>query len=177
MVVNESNSQQITPPMVTWAQRQGVVFLTICLEDCKEPEVKIEPNSVFFKGVGGTENKPHEVTINLFKEVDSEKSAFFPRDRNIELVLKKKDDGPYWPQLTKEKQKFHWLKVDFNKWRDEDDSDDEGTGQNQDLDEIMRQIGGLGGGAGGEMDKPSFDDLEAEEDSDDEGIPDLESNE
>lgn len=52
------------------------------------------------------------------------------------MVLKKKDDGPYWQQLTKEKQKFHWLKVDFNKWKDEDDSEDEGTGQNQDLDEV-----------------------------------------
>ncbi|XP_059468757.1 prostaglandin E synthase 3 isoform X2 [Neocloeon triangulifer] len=168
---------QATPPMVTWAQRQGVVFLTICLEDCSDPEVKIEPNSVHFKGVGGTEKKPHEVTINLFKEVDPEKSASFPRGRNIEIVLKKKQDGPYWPQLTKEKQKFHWLKVDFNKWKDEDDSDEEGAGQNQDLDDIMRQIGGLGGGQGGEMDKPSFDDLDAEEDSDDEGMPDLEATE
>jgi len=42
--------------------------------------------------------------------------------------------------LTKEKQKFHWLKVDFNKWKDEDDSDEEGGGggggQNQDLDDV-----------------------------------------
>jgi hypothetical protein len=56
------------------------------------------------------------------------------------LILKKKEDGPFWPQLTKEKQKFHWLKVDFNKWKDEDDSEDEGTGQNQDLDEVKYQI-------------------------------------
>jgi len=43
--------------------------------------------------------------------------------------------------------------------------------------QIMRQIGGLGGQGGGEMgmDKPSFDDLDAEEDSDDEGMPDLEA--
>jgi hypothetical protein len=38
----------------------------------------------------------------------------------------------------------------------------------------MRQIGGLGGQGDG-MDKPSFDDLDAEEDSDDEGMPDLEA--
>jgi hypothetical protein len=41
--------------------------------------------------------------------------------------------------------------------------------------QIMRQIGGLGGGPGGDMDKPSFEDLDAEEDSDDEGMPDLET--
>jgi len=55
--------------MVMWAQRHGVVLLTICLEDCKQPEIKIEPSSVHFMGIGGTEMKPHEVTINLFKEV------------------------------------------------------------------------------------------------------------
>jgi cytosolic prostaglandin-E synthase len=55
--------------MIMWAQRQGLVFLTICLEDCKQPDIKIEPNAVHFKGIGGTDMKPHEVTINLFKEV------------------------------------------------------------------------------------------------------------
>lgn len=51
------------------------------------------------------------------------------RERQIELVLKKKEDkGPYWPHLTKEKNKYHWLKVDFNKWKDEDDSEDDMEG-------------------------------------------------
>ena len=35
----------------------------------------------------------------------------------------------------------------------------------------MSQMGGFGGGGDG---KPSFDDLDGEEDSDDEAIPDLE---
>lgn len=50
------------------------------------------------------------------------------RDRIIEFILKKKEGGPFWPHLTKEKVKYHWLKVDFNKWKDENDSDDEGMG-------------------------------------------------
>ncbi|CAG2055677.1 unnamed protein product [Timema podura] len=158
------------PPSVMWAQRAHVVFLTICLEDCKNPEIKIENDKVYFKGIGGTEKKPHEVTLNLYKEINAEKSFQFVRDRNIELVLKKKDDGPYWPQLMKDKKKYHWLKVDFNKWKDEDDSEDE-LGQSEDLEEMMRQMGGLGGAGDS---KPSFDDLEAESDSDDEELPDLE---
>lgn len=36
--------------------------------------------------------------------------------------------GPYWERLLKEKTKQHWLKIDFNKWKDEDDSDDEENG-------------------------------------------------
>uniref|UniRef100_A0A1B6HUY6 CS domain-containing protein n=1 Tax=Homalodisca liturata TaxID=320908 RepID=A0A1B6HUY6_9HEMI len=163
-------NDEVIPPPIMWAQRTNCIFLTVCLEDCKNPEIRLEPESVYFKGVGGTEKKHHEIAIPLFKEIDPEKSAKFVRDRNIEIILKKKEEGPYWPQLTKEKNKYHWLKVDFNKWKDEDDSEDEfGGGQSEDLEEMMRSMGGLGGGDS----KPNFDgDLES--DSDDEELPDLE---
>lgn len=81
-------------------------------------------------------------TPNNFKFVATDviffgqKSVKCIRDRNIELVLKKKEeDGPYWPHLMKDKKKYHWLKVDFNKWKDEDDSEDD-VGQSEDLEEV-----------------------------------------
>ena len=43
----------------------------------------------------------------------------------------KKEAGPYWPHLLKEKTKQHWLTVDFNRWMDEDDTDDEEGNHNQ----------------------------------------------
>jgi prostaglandin-E synthase len=36
----------------------------------------------------------------------------------------------------KDKKKYHWLKVDFNKWKDEDDSEDD-VGQSEDLEEVQ----------------------------------------
>ena len=38
----------------------------------------------------------------------------------------------------KDKQKKHWLKIDFNRWRDEDDSEPEENGgaEEQDLDDV-----------------------------------------
>ena len=54
----------------------------------------------------------------------------------IEFALEKKDAGPYWDRLLKEKNKYHWLKTDFNKWKDEDESDNEEGGQ--DLEEVSR---------------------------------------
>lgn len=60
------------PPSVMWAQRNNIIFLTICLEDCKNPEIKIDSDKVYFHGVGGTEKKDHEITIPLFKEIDPE---------------------------------------------------------------------------------------------------------
>jgi prostaglandin-E synthase len=42
-------------------------------------------------------------------------------------VIPKKESGPFWPRLLKSDKKVHWVKIDFNKWKDEDDvSEDEG---------------------------------------------------
>ena len=37
--------------------------------------------------------------------------------RSVKCLLPRKEAGEYWPRLTKEKQKIHWLKVDFARWR------------------------------------------------------------
>lgn len=65
----------VIPPPIMWAQRTNCLFLTVCLEDCKEPEIRLEPGLVFFKGIGGTEKKHHELTIPLYKEIDPEVSV------------------------------------------------------------------------------------------------------
>jgi len=167
---------QIIPPPVMWAQRSNILYVTICLEDCKDPTIRIEADKIYFKGIGGTEKKTHEVTINLFKEIDPDKTLQSPKGRNFEMVLYKRESGPFWPRLTKENKKFHWLKSDFNKWQDEDESDDEGgNGMGQSLEDMVRQMGGLGGTES----KPSFDDLDLGDevdgpDSDDDEMPDLE---
>merc|ERR1712061_577049 len=171
----EDFSFEPVPPMVMWAQRPNLIILTICVEDCKDPEIKVESDKLIFKGVGGPEKKQHELTINFFKDIDTEKTKYAVRDRVIEFALEKKDgEGPYWKRLVKEEKKQHWLKVDFNKWRYEDESDDE-AGGGQDLEQMMSQMGGLGGaggmpgmggmggmpgmGGGGKMERPSLDDL------------------
>ncbi|XP_014227501.1 prostaglandin E synthase 3 [Trichogramma pretiosum] len=169
---------QIPPPPVIWAQRSNILYVTVCLEDCKNPTIRIEPDKIYFKSVGGVDGKEHEVTINLYKEIDPEKSVKTPKGRIYEMILSKKEPGPFWPRLTKENKKFHWLKSDFNKWQDEDESDDEvGNMDPNSLEEMMRQMGGLGG-AGNNMAKPNFDDLdndaEGDDDSDDDEMPDLE---
>jgi len=191
------------PPPVMWAQRRPGVFLTICLEDCKDPVVEVKTSGVHFKGTGGTDKKEYELELELFDEIDPDKSSHKNKGRVIEFELKKSKDS-YWPRLTKGSEKKHWLKVDFSRWKDEDDSEDEGMGGEgppggpggaTDFEEMMRQMGGLSGGGMGGMpgmggmagmpgmgglagmgDKPSLDDLEKETDSDDEDdeLPDLE---
>lgn len=177
------SNEILTPPAVLWAQRKEEVLLTFNVET-KDPTIKIEKDSVYFKGVSVPEKKPHEVTIQLYDAVVPETSTFVNKGRQIEMVLRKeKRDAAYWPSLTKDKKKPHYLKIDFNKWRDEDEDVEEGAfpggpdgmggpGGNMDIEEMLRSMGGGGLGGGDKSEKPSFDDLD--DDSDDENLPDLE---
>ena len=76
------------------------------------------------------DKQKYETILNLFGEIKPEDSKWSNRDRGAEFVLIKKESGPYWKRLLKEDTKYHWLKVDFNRWKDEDDSDDEAGGGN-----------------------------------------------
>ena len=153
-------------PSVVWAQRPKIVFVTINVSDVKEPEIKVrrkkrklhvilknplhfqvEKNSLYFKGTAAADKKVYELNMKLLKEIDPEKTKYQVRDRCIEFALEKVEEGPYWERLLEEKTKQHWLKVDFGKWKDEDDSDEEAGGG--DLEDMMANMGGLGGGMGG----------------------------
>ena len=41
------------------------------------------------------------------------------------FTLKKKEEGPFWPQLTKGDVRQQNVKIDVNRWKDEDDSGSE----------------------------------------------------
>lgn len=164
-------NEAAVPPPVLWAQRKEDVFLTFSVES-KDPNIKIEKESIYFKGLCAQDNKTYEVTVQLYESVIPEVSTYVNKGRCIEMVLRKeKKDGPYWPSLTKDKKKPHYLKIDFNKWKDEDDEDEEsgGGGGAVDFESMLRSMGGDGRDKNV---KPSFDDLES--DSDDENLPDLE---
>lgn len=151
-----------TPPVI-WAQRKDKIFLTYCVENINNPTIDIEPNQIKFDGVAA-DKKPYKLDITLFKEINPEKSIKTVRDRYIELVLKKQeDDTEFWPHLTKEKQKYHWLKVDFEKWVDEDDEEEEASKFNEDMMNGLN-LGGMGGmpgmgGMGGMPGMGGYDDF------------------
>ena len=76
-------SPRVPPPGCMWAQRPKHIILSICLTDVKDPVIKVEKNKLYFKGVGGTEMKEHELTMEFFKEVDPEKSKFKVTAREV----------------------------------------------------------------------------------------------
>ncbi|KAI5711135.1 hypothetical protein M8J76_005215 [Diaphorina citri] len=158
-------------PPVIWAQRKDKILITFCVENCNNPKIDIEPDEIKFDAVSA-DKKHYKLDIKLFKSINAEKSIKTNKDRHIELVLKKlEEDVVFWPHLTKEKQKYHWLKVDFDKWVDEDEEEEEEMGGafNEDMMSGLN-LGGMGGLGG--MDGFNYGDEDDDDgplsDSDDE---------
>lgn len=164
------SGDSVVPPPVLWAQSKECVYLTFDVE-CKEPDIKINNDSVYFKGINALDKKLNEVKIELYDTVSPDTSTHVNKGRNIEMVLtKEKKNASFWPSLTKDKKKPHYLKIDFNKWRDEDDLNEEvldSSPGNMDFESLLMQMG-----KDQKKEKTSFEDLES--DSDDENLPDLE---
>jgi len=162
-------------PPVIWAQRADKLYVTLNVEDCKNAVVKFDNTSLHFSGTSG-QKLEYDFSLEFYGEIDSENSKYAVLSRHIPIVVVKKESGPYWPRLLKRTTKVHWLKTDFEKWRDEDDSD---VDESKDLafEDMMGKMGGMGamGGMGGFNGGGNEEDEALnEEDSDDEELPDLE---
>ncbi|KAG8193163.1 hypothetical protein JTE90_006991 [Oedothorax gibbosus] len=131
------------PPPVAWAERNSLLYLSINVTDCKKPEIKLDSKKLYFKGRNG-DDLDFEVTLEFYKEINEQASRFSVKDRGIDFILKKAEEGPYWNRLLKDNNKYHWLKIDFTKWKDEDDSDVDNPDVDEDeMEEMMKKMSGL----------------------------------
>lgn len=166
-----------------WAQREDKLYLTFKSTTCNDGKVEFEKKKITFKGTSGKDT--YDTTLEVFDEVKTEGNQVNRRGLGYECIIYK-ENASWWPRLLANKTKQHWLKVDFKKWKDEDDSDIEedysedaggdamGMGGNgPDLAQMMAQ---MGGGAPMGMDQMGgLSESDSEVDSDDEDIPGLEN--
>jgi len=157
-------------PTVLWAQRKDRTLVSIQVEDSKDEQIAIDEQKLTFSCHCPKDNKYYKAELTFFYNIVPEESKQRKGGREFYFDLKKKNtDAPYWKSLLKDGKKNN-VKVDFNRWKDEDDSDDEksaggGMYGDQGLEDMMQKMGGEGGFDPGEM--PESDD------SDDDDIPDL----
>ncbi|KAB8077974.1 HSP20-like chaperone [Aspergillus leporis] len=140
-------------PEVTWAQRssdsdaeRNYLYVSIKAPDVNRSEatLNITPTNVTFAG-DSKKGVRYEVSLDLYAEIDPENSKVNHSDREVELVLRKKElKEEFWPRLLKTTQKIHFLKTDFDKWVDEDEQDEAPE------DDYANNFGGFEGGLGGE---------------------------
>ena len=83
---------------------------------------KPSKKSLYFNG--DTDGKSYELDLKLLRDIAPEKTKYRAKANCVEIVLEKVEKC-YWNRLLKSKGKQHWLKVDSQKWKEEDDSDDE----------------------------------------------------
>ena len=128
-------------PTLKWAQRKDKLYLTINVIHSKTPTIEIKGKKMKYEGTDGTKN--YSFDIELFDEIDTENSKYTLDTRNIFLNLKKKKAGDYWPRLTKEKVKYHWIEIDWNYFVDDEDEEEEAKEPNfegKNLSEINTEI-------------------------------------
>lgn len=140
-------------PEVKWAQRTDKIFITILLPDAKNANVKLEPEGkVTFSATAGSLDTPFELNLELYDKVNVEASKINVGLRHILCVVEKAEKG-WWKRLLKGEGKTPlYLKVDWDKWVDEDEEDEKVGGDDfggMDFSGMGGGMGGLGGGMGG----------------------------
>ncbi|XP_074557836.1 uncharacterized protein OsI_027940-like [Curcuma longa] len=143
-------------PEVKWAQRIDKVYITVQLPDARDVKVNLEPDGIFtFSATAGAASNFYELKLELFDKVNKEESKINVGVRSIFCVIEKAEKQ-WWKKLIGGEGKTpHYVKVDWDKWVDEDDDG------RPDLD-----LGGMDFSNFGDMGGNSMDD--DFEDSDDE---------
>ncbi|XP_076916285.1 co-chaperone protein p23-1-like [Bidens hawaiensis] len=140
-----------------WAQRADVLFITIDLPDAKDVKLKLEPEGKFyFSATAGADNLPYEIDIELHDKVNVNESKASVGSRTI-LYLINKEESKWWNRLLKQEGKTPtFVKVDWDKWVDEDEQD-ENVGADMDFGDVDFSKLNLGGG--GDFDANGLDDV------------------
>jgi len=126
------STQESTPhPFVYWAQNRSYILLRVDLKDVKNPDVQVNENCIKCSsaGIGARGNLLYEFELELHANISPLKSQYRVTPRQIDISLKKEDDE-WWPKLTSSNIKLTWLKIDFDRWKTEDDEEEAMTKEN-----------------------------------------------
>ncbi|GLT47750.1 hypothetical protein SLA2020_214160 [Shorea laevis] len=110
-------------PEVLWAQRSDKVSLTISLPDAKDISVKSEPQGLFSFSAMGIQGESFDFSLELYGKIVPEGCKTKVGLRNIICSVQKEEKG-WWKRLLKSEEKpAPYIKVDWNKWCDEDEEE------------------------------------------------------
>ncbi|KAL7197950.1 hypothetical protein ACSBR2_020468 [Camellia fascicularis] len=110
-------------PEVLWAQRSDKVYLTIALPDAKNVSLKCEPQGLFSFSAKGVQGESFDFSLELYGKIVPQGCKSNVGLRNI-LCSIQKDQKGWWKRLLKSEEKpAPYIKVDWNKWCDEDDEE------------------------------------------------------
>lgn len=120
-------------PFVYWAQTESSVLLRIDLRDVRSPEVNATGRSFQFvaNGWGAMGQNHYTFQLDFFLPIRKDDCHYQVTDRQIDVQIAKESKG-WWPRLTARPVKPVWLRIDFDRWKhEEEDEDDEGNTINE----------------------------------------------
>lgn len=92
--------------------------------DLINEKVDLSADKLGFSGESG--QKKYALDLQLYGEVDFEASKWTKTGFHLLVVLEKKDkNAAFWPRLTKLAQKNSYIQVDWSKWVDEDEEEED----------------------------------------------------
>ncbi|RRT44994.1 hypothetical protein B296_00043812 [Ensete ventricosum] len=110
-------------PEVLWAQRSDKIYLTVSLPDARNVSVESKPHGAFRFSAVGAQDEHFDFSLELYDAVVPEASKINIGMRNIICSIKKEKKG-WWKRLLKSEEKpAPYIKVDWNKWCDEDEEE------------------------------------------------------
>jgi hypothetical protein len=95
------------------------------LRDITDEKIELAENSLTFSG----ESDKHKYAFNLefHSSINKEDSKWTKTGFHLLFVLEKHDaNAPFWPRLLKNKDKNQYISVDWSKWVDEDEEEEDG---------------------------------------------------
>lgn len=115
-------------PSILWSQTKKNINLKICLNDSKNVNLIVDDNINFDCE---SNNSNYTFSFKLLHKVQSE-PVINIFGNNISILLTK-DEEVWWSRITEDIQFKKHIKVDWDKWIDEDD-EVEDSNQNPNLD-------------------------------------------
>jgi len=160
-----------------WAIREDKVYVAFEVEDAENVAVTFEAQKITFScqqsqimkdGKKSKDKKSFRNELDLYGKLKIEDCRYQIFGRCIKCLLPRAETGEYWPRLTKDKQRIHWLKVDFTRWKDEDDDETEDKlDQDFDMNKMLGQLRVDENGV--TKDIEDFDDLDGNDTDSDDG--------
>jgi len=87
---------------------------------------KVELTSTHLSLEAESSQKKYAFKLELFEEVDTEQSKWSKTGFHMLFVLQKKNvNAAFWPRLVKGKEKNQYIQVDWAKWVDEDEEEED----------------------------------------------------
>lgn len=129
-------------PFVFWAQDKDHIFLKVDVQDSVSPVIKIQENTleVITEGCGAGGVNLYRSFIKLLHPIVEKESTYTVLASHIDVRLVKLSQDDWWPKLHEGAKKLPWLKLDFDRWKNEEEEEDEEEEENERMAQLKRSM-------------------------------------